>query len=97
MAKKQFWLVLALLASSWTLGYAMGHKMDKDADDQEFNAKAVGTTPDPHISDATKEDSPVGLPAAPNDVEKDTAKGFHDPFFKDTDKDPDLENNDKKD
>ena len=90
MVKKQLWLISALMASSWTL-YAMGHKMTDDKDDSTFNAKAEGTTPDPHISDATSEEKPVGLPAEPSDVEKDTAKGFNDPFFKKVDKDPDLD------
>jgi len=90
MAKKQLGLIIALMATSWTL-YAMGHKPQNDPDDAEFNAKAVGATPDPHISDATSEEKPVGLPAEPSDVEKDTAKGFNDPFFKKVDKDPDLD------
>ena len=94
MAKKRRWLIITLLASSWTL-YAMGHKVKEDPDDTTFNAKAEGATPDPHISDATKEQAPVGLPAQPSDVEKDTAKGFNDPFFKDTEKDPDLDTDKK--
>lgn len=91
MRQKTLWISLILVGLGWTAAHAMGHKPDPDFDDSQFNAKNEGHRQDPHISDATNENSRVGLPATPNEVAHDTAKGFNDPFFKKDDKDKDFD------
>jgi hypothetical protein len=86
---KRIGLTIALLTGSWTL-YAMGHKMAKDDQDTTFDAHAEKDK-NAHETEVTTEQKPVGLPATPSDVEKDTAKDFNDPFFKEKEKDPNLE------
>jgi|GEM_PF-2220743 len=89
MLNKKFWFTIVWLTTAGTL-YAMGHRVEKNSDDSEFDAKAEGTKATTHAKEMVQEQKAEERPTVPGEVEKDTAKGFNDPFFKDSELQKDI-------